>query len=93
MKKYQDIHLTDTALDVQFKSYMTNGQYEAALTVLQDDQLTDKIVVAALFNYVTAQLVGVQSISDPDFKGDKIKVSLGPPSGMSDGNVYFKLKE
>lgn len=92
-KRYQDLHLSDVDLNTQFKQYMANGQYDAALAILQNDQLTDKAVVATLFNYVTSRLVDVQSISDPVFKQDKIKVATQPPSGMTSGQVYFKLKE
>jgi len=55
--------------------------------------LKDKTVVAALFNYVTSRIVEVQSISDPTFKQDVIKVATQPPAGMTSGQVYFKLKE
>ena len=91
--KYQDMHLSDVDLNTQFKQYMSAGQYEAALDILQSDQLTDKTVVAALFNYVTGRLVEVQSTSDPTFKQDKIKVATQPPAGITNGQVYFKLKE
>ena len=91
--KYQDLHLSDVDLNTQFKQYMAAGQYEAALDILQNDQLTDKTVVAALFNYVTGRLVEVQSTSDPTFKQDVIKVATQPPAGMTSGQVYFKLKE
>ena len=91
--KYQDLHLTDVDLNTQFKQYMSAGQYDAALAILQNDQLTDKTVVAALFNYVTGRLVEVQSTSDPTFKQDVIKVATQPPAGMTSGQVYFKLKE
>lgn len=91
--KYQDLHLSDVDLNTQFKQYMAAGQYEAALAILQNDQLTDKTLVAALFNYVTWRLVEVQSPSDPTFKQDVIKVATQPPAGMTSGQVYFKLKE
>ena len=91
--KYQDMHLSDVNLNTQFKQYMSAGQYEEALAILQNDQLTDKTVVAALFNYVTGRLVEVQSTSDPTFKQDKIKVATQPPAGITSGQVYFKLKE
>ena len=93
MTKYQNLHLSDVDLNTQFKQYMSTGQYEAALSILQNDQLTDKTVVAALFKYVTGRLVEVQSTSDPTFKQDVIKVSKTPPAGMATGQVYFKLKE
>ena len=91
--KYQDLHLSDVDLNTQFKQYMSAGQYEAALAILQNNQLTDKTVVAALFNYVTGRLVAVQSMSDHTFKQDVIKVTTQPPAGMATGQVYFKLKE
>ena len=93
MTKYQDLHLSDVDLNTQFKQYMLAGQYEAALTILKNAQLTDKTVVAALFNYVTNRIVVVQSTSDPTFKQDVIKVATQPPAGMTSGQVYFKLKE
>lgn len=91
--KYQDLHLSDVDLNTQFKQYMANGQYSEALAILQNAQLTDKTVVAALFNYITNRLVNLQSTSDPTFKQDVIKVSKTPPAGMTTGQVYFKLKE
>ena len=91
--KYQDLHLSDVDLNTQFKQYMSAGQYEAAQAILQNDQLTDKTVVAVLFNYVTSRIVAVQSMSDPTFKQDVIKVATQPPAGMTSGQVYFKLKE
>lgn len=91
--KCQDIRLSDVDLNTQFKQYMATGQYEAALAILQNDQLTDKTLVAALFNYMTWRLVEVQSPSDPTFKQDVIKVATQPPAGMTSGQVYFKLKE
>ena len=91
--KYQDMHLSDVDLNTQFKQYMSTGQYEAALAILQNDQLTDKTVVASLFNYVTGRIVEIQSTSDPTFKQDKIKVATQPPADMTSGQVYFKLKE
>lgn len=93
MTKYQDLHIDDVELNSQFKQYMAAGQYSEALAVLENAQLTDKTVVAALFNYVTGRIVEVQSTSDPTFKDDKIKVASTAPSGLVSGNVYFNLKE
>ena len=93
MTKYQDIHIDDVGLNIQFKQYMSAGQYEAALAILQNNQLTDKTVIAVLFNYVTGRIVEVQSTSDPTFKDNKIKVASTAPSGLVSGNVYFNLKE
>lgn len=93
MTKYQDLHIDDVELNSQFKQYIASGQYEAALAILQNEQLEDKTVVATLFNYVTSRIVAVQSTSDPTFKQDVIKVATEPPAGMTSGDVYFKLKE
>lgn len=93
MTKYQDLHLSDVDLNTQFKQYMAEGQYTAALAILQNDQLTDKTVMAALFNYVTSRIVAVQSTSDPTFKQDKIKVTTEQPAGITKGQVYFKIRE
>lgn len=91
--RYQDLHLSDVELNTQFKQYMANGQYVDALNILKNDQLTDKTIVGALFNYVTARIIDVQSISDPTFKQDRIKIAKTPPEDMKKGQVYFKLKE
>ena len=93
MTKYQDLHLSNVDLNTQFKQYMSAGQYETALAILQNDQLTDKTIVAALFNYVTGRIASVQSTSDPTFKQNKIKVATEPPDGMTKGQVYFKIRE
>lgn len=93
MTKYQDLHITDVDMNAQFKQYMTSGQYEVALAILQNDQLTDKTVIATLFNYVTSRIIQVQSTSDPNFKTDKIQVAEQPPSGLVAGNVYFNKDE
>ena len=92
MTKYQDLHLTDVDLNKQFKQYMNNGQYTDALNILKNDQLTDKTVIAELFNYVTSRIITVQSMSDPDFKKDVIKVATTPPPDITSGQVYFKVK-
>lgn len=92
MTKYQDMHLADVELNKQFKQYMSAGQYDAALAILQNDQLTDKTVIAALFNCVTSRIVEVQSTSDPTFKQDRIKIAYLAPSGMTKGQVYFRLE-
>ena len=93
MMKYQDLHLFDVDLNTQFKQYVANGRYVDALNILKNDQLTDKTIVGALFNYVTARIIDVQSTSDPTFKQDRIKIAKTPPADMKKGQVYFKLKE
>lgn len=91
--RYQDMHLSDVELNTKFKQYMANGQYADALNILKNDQLTDKMIVGALFNYVTTRIIDVQSISDPTFKQDRIKIAKTPPADMKKGQAYFKLKE
>ena len=93
MTKYQDMHLSDVELNKQFKEHIANKQYTEALAILQNDQLTDKTIISALFNYVASRIVEVQSTSDPDFKKDVIKVVTTPPADIASGQVYFKLKE
>lgn len=93
MIKYQDLHLADNTLNQQFKTAMENGEYNNAFAVLQQAQLTDKMMIASVFNFVSSRIVETENTQDVTFKNDVIKVSAIPPVGMTSGEVYFKLKE
>lgn len=90
MMKYQDIHLADKAKWRQFVTLWQNGGYEAAINLLSDTELTNKIVNAEVLNAITSQIVSLEENDDPTFKDDIIKVSPTPPTGIKQGQVYFE---
>lgn len=90
MMKYQDIHLADKAKWRQFVTLWQNGSYDAAINLLSDTELKDKIVNAEVLNAITSQVVHLEENDDPTFKADIIKVSPTPPTGIKQGQVYFE---
>ena len=90
MMKYQDIHLADKAKWRQFVELWQDGNADAALNLLADTSLGDKIVNAAALNAITSQIISLEENDDPTFKDDIIKVSPTPPVGIKQGQVYFE---
>ena len=90
MMKYQDIHLADNAKWPQFVELWQAGNVDAAINLLSDTELKDKIVNAEVLNAITSQVVHLEENDDPTFKADIIKVSPTPPTGIKQGQVYFE---
>lgn len=90
MMKYQDIHLADKAKWRQFVELWQAGNIDAALNLLADTSLGDKIVNAAALNAITSQIISLEENDDASFKQDIIKVSPTPPTGIKQGEVYFE---
>lgn len=90
MMKYEDIHLTDKTKWRQFVELWQAGNVDAALNLLADTSLADKVVNAAVLNAITSQIVSLEENDDPTFKDDIIKVSPTPPTGIKQGQVYFE---
>ena len=90
MMKYQDIHLADKTKWRQFVELWQAGNVDAALNLLTDTTLADKVVNAAVLNVITSQIVSLEENDDPTFKDDIIKVSPTPPTGIKQGQVYFE---
>ena len=90
MMKYQDIHLADKIKWRQFVELWRVGNVDAALNLLTDTSLADKVVNAAVLNAITSQIVSLEENDDPTFKDDIIKVSPAPPTGIKQGQVYFE---
>ena len=90
MMKYEDIHLTDKAKWRQFVEMWQAGNVDAALNLLSDTSLSDKVVNAAALNAITNQIVSLEENDDASFKQDIIKVSPTPPVGIKQGQVYFE---
>lgn len=90
MMKYQDIHLADKTKWRQFVELWQAGNVDAALNLLADTSLADKVVNAEVLNVITSQIVSLEENDDPTFKDDIIKVSHTPPTGIKQGQVYFE---
>ena len=90
MMKYEDIHLGDRAKWRQFVELWQYGNVDAALNLLADTSLADKVVNAAALNAITSQIVSLEENDDASFKQDIIKVSPTPPTGIKQGQVYFE---
>ena len=90
MMKYEDIHLADKAKWRQFVELWQAGNVDAALNLLADTSLVDKVVNAAALNAITNQIVSLEENDDASFKQDIIKVSPTPPVGIKQGEVYFE---
>ena len=90
MMKYEDIHLADKAKWRQFVELWQAGNVDAALNLLADTSLADKVVNAAALNAITSQIVSLEENDDANFKQDIIKVSPTPPVGIKQGEVYFE---
>ena len=90
MMKYEDIHLADKAKWRQFVTLWQAGNVDAALNLLSDTSITDKVVNAAALNAITSQIVSLEENDDASFKQDIIKVSPTPPVGIKRGEVYFE---
>lgn len=90
MMKYEDIHLADKTKWRQFVELWQAGNVDAALNLLADTSLADKVVNAAALNAITSQIVSLEENDDPTFKDDIIKVSHTPPTGIKQGQVYFE---
>ena len=90
MMKYEDIHLADKDKWRQFVTLWQAGNVDAALNLLADTSLADKVVNAAALNAITSQIVSLEENDDASFKQDIIKVSPTPPVGIKQGEVYFE---
>ena len=90
MMKYEDIHLADKTKWRQFVELWQAGNVDAALNLLADTSLADKVVNAAALNAITSQIVSLEENDDASFKQDIIKVSPTPPTGIKQGEVYFE---
>ena len=90
---FQDIHLEDKELWMQFLEYYRKGNYSSALNLLQNEQLTPKGLTAENLNKLTDFIVQVEGLSDSSFKSNRIPCQLEQPSGQSSGEIWFRIDE
>lgn len=90
--KYQDIHLADKFLWQQYQQYMQAGQTAQALALLENAQLADKGMTADVFNGLTTEMVRLENQGkDSTWSKSAIPMGFVAPSGMTSGDVYFKI--
>ena len=90
---YQDIHLSDKQRWNEIQSDWANGAYSSMLTKLQNVNLAEKVIDADMFSSICDAILALENqyFDDVEFKKNLIKVSTTPPSGLSTGQVYFKI--
>lgn len=89
--KYQDIQLADVSLWKQIQTAWKNGNYNNVVNLVQNSQLIDKTMLAAVLNALTDRIVDVENLNDPNFSKYLIQVSTTPPMGLKQGQIYFEL--
>lgn len=96
--KYQDIHNEDRGLWNNFYKECNDGKYKEAKTLYVDyfkihKAVKTKRLMANYYNICARNLTYLQSLDEPTFKQDKIKVSTTPPEDITTGQIYFKIEE
>lgn len=76
MVKYQDINFTNKQARDEFKNKWIAADYDAAIAMLSDAALDDKVVDASVFNDLTTKIVEAEEREDINFP----EYSLGEPS-------------
>lgn len=86
----EEIHLSDKTLRDDFIQDWEDGDYASCITILQNEQLVNKGLIASILNDITSYILILENNSDPNFKSDRIVVSQSAPSGLSSGSVWFE---
>ena len=91
MMKYQDIHITDSALWKQYQEHMAKGEYDAAKAILVQAQLDNKRIDASLFNTITTELTRLQNQGkDSTWSKNVMYVGESAPSSITQGECWLK---
>ena len=75
----QEIHLSDEVLRESFVEHWKNNEYSDCISILGEQQLENKELVADIFNIITSNIITLQNNSDASFKANKIIVSSSAP--------------
>lgn len=86
----EELHLSDKTLRNNYIQNWESGDYSSCISILQNEQLTNKKLIAEVLNNITSDIVDLENNSDPSFKADKIIVSSAIPTGLSSGEVWFE---
>ena len=86
----EELHLSDENLRENYIQNWKSGNYSNCISILQNEQLNNKKLIAEVFNIITSAILALENNSDPTFKEDKIILSPNAPSGLSSGSVWFE---
>lgn len=89
--KYQDIQLADVSLWKQIQVAWKTGNYTTAISLIDNNQLAEKVLIAEYLNNITNEIVETEQLNDPDFNKDKITLHRQNPVGLSSGEIYFQV--
>lgn len=89
--KFQDIHLADQSNWEQIISYYKNGQYQNAISLIQNTDLNFKVTNANTLNYLMNYIVQTENLSDPTFKQNTIPCQEDEPTNQTAGEVWFQI--
>lgn len=76
MVKYQDINFTNKQARDEFKNKWIAADYDAAIAMLSDAALDDKVVNAEIFNDIATKIIEAEERDDVNFP----KYRIGEPS-------------
>lgn len=84
--KFSDIQLTDKATWQNYQQAWEDGEFNTVVST----ELSPKKLNAEVLNYITNKIVEVESLNDPDYANDRIRVEAQVPPDLSVGEVYFE---
>lgn len=87
---FEDIHLSDKSTVSQYGTKVNSGDVENAHTLVAGQDFENKQLNAKTLNYLFEQIDIIQNSKDNTFKQNKIEVADTAPSGLKNGQIYFK---
>lgn len=90
MVKYQDINFTNKQARDEFKNKWIAADYDAAIAMLSDAALDDKVVDASVFNDLTTKIVEAEEREDSNFPEYRLdEPSFQVPTSGKKGSLQF----
>ena len=90
MVKYQDISFTNKQAQDDFKTKWIAADYDAAIAMLSDAALDDKVVDASVFNDLAAKIVEAEEREDINFPEYRLGApSFQVPTSGTKGSLQF----
>lgn len=90
MVKYQDISFTNKQAQEDFKTKWIAADYDAAIAMLSDAALDDRVVDASVFNDLTTKIVEAEEREDINFPEYRLgEPSFQVPTSGTKGSLQF----
>lgn len=90
MVKYQDINFTNKQARDEFKNKWIAADYDAAIAMLSDAALDDKVVDASVFNDLATKIVEAEEREDINFPEYRLgEPSFQVPTSGTKGGLQF----